>query len=312
MKRILLIIILLTCVGLYSEMHFVQIRSIAVVPIQTIGLDVVTAKVSQSLLNQEILSQPSLKLIPFETTKELLKDESCTNEKDAVIFGKKLAADLVLITNFSKLGEKVLIQYILVDVQKETTILTDTLISQTVEDIDMVIKRLAISIDTGKKFDDTAEVGLITKYEEETPRRRKARSYGGGSFGYLFPFEGFGDDDEKSFLFDLRSGYEFERHEVGLLLGLRKGFASNIYYSYLLSQKDICPFIGGSVGFHWLTYKGSTIDATNGLELAFRTGIQFFRTYDFHILVNFEYAYTMNENYNQSVIFTLGLLTDFK
>ena len=80
----------------------------------------------------------------------------------------------------------------------------------------------------------------------------------------------------------------------------------------LLSQTDFCPFVGGSFGFHWIAHNNSTLNVTDGFEIALKTGFHAFRTYDFHILVNFEYTCSLNNKPDQSLIFTLGLLSDIE
>jgi len=312
MKKLIVILILLICFSLFTETVIYTMRSIAVIPIQTMGVDEITKQVTEIVLFQEIEDQPSLRLITPKLTKEVLQNDVCSNADEARIIGTELKADLVLISSLNKLGEKILVQFLLVDVKSGDIILADNLVSLNIEDLDMVMKRLAICVDKGLSFDETSEIGNITLIEEEEPRRRKARYYGGGSFGYLFPTAGFKDDFEKSFIFDLRSGYELDDSEVGFLIGLRHGFVSNVYYSRLLSKKDFCPFIGGSFGFHWITHNKSTLNVTDGFEAALRTGFQAYRTYDFHILVNFEYTISLNETPDQSLIFSLGLQSNYK
>ncbi|HPR18575.1 MAG TPA: hypothetical protein PLD62_10055 [Candidatus Cloacimonadota bacterium] len=312
MKKIIVLMFVFVSTFLFSQTEIMPTRNIAVLPITSLGIDNITLQVTQSVLEKEIAKQPSLRLFPVGTVKQILQNRNCSNESAAVDFGKEIGVDLVLITAMNKLGNKLLVQFILVDVAQGTTVLADDLTATGIEDLDMVMKRLAVCVDKGLGFQETAEIGLITNYEENEPRRRMARSYGGGSYGFFFPMKGFRNDTDRSFLFDLRTGYEMDRHEVGLLIGLRKGFVSNIYYSYLLSGKDVCPFIGGSAGFHWLTYQGSTLDSANGLELGLRTGFQLFRTYDFHILINFEYSLILTEEYHQAMVISLGLLNDFR
>jgi hypothetical protein len=310
MKRIVFAFFVLFTISIFADVK--PVRSVAVAPLHTIGIDDVTKQTADSILLKEIEFQPNLKLISRNTTEDALLGKSCTNVEEAVKLGIEVNSDLVLIPSLNKLGEKILVHYILVNVKLENVILTDMLTAVTLEDLDMVMKRLAISVDKELKFNDTAEIGNITLYEEEEPRRRKARYYGGGTFGYLYPQKGFDGNHKETFIIDLRSGYEFENGEVGFLIGVRRGIATSVYASYLFSKKDICPFVGGSFGFRWITKKNTFFDNSTGLEAGIRAGVLLFRTYDFHVLINLEYTTLLTDEQDQSIIFTLGILSNIK
>ncbi len=85
------------------------------------------------------------------------------------------------------LGEKVIVQYMLINVADKKVVLLDQTTSTTVEDLDAVMKRVAIAVLNQKSFEKTAEVGTITESETIAPRRRSARRFTGFSFGYLYP-----------------------------------------------------------------------------------------------------------------------------
>jgi hypothetical protein len=80
--------------------------------------------------------------------------------------------------------------------------------------------------------------------------------------------------------------------------------------NYLLSKKDFCPFIGGLAGFHWILKENGHFSSPE-LELGARTGVIALRTYSFHIVVNFEYNFTVSDEPNQAFIFTLGIASDY-
>ncbi len=183
------------------------------------------------------------------------------------------------------------------------------------------MKRVAISLVTKEPVEKTAEVGVITEQETLTPRRRSTRKTSGFSFGYLYPQNGY-DDSRRTFAMDFRTGAELENYAVGMQLFIRKGFGMNVFTSYLFSKKDVCPYLGGAFGFHWVSHAhgyGYYDSASgqwqepeekedDGFELNLDGGVRLFHTYNFQILFNLGYSYTLNGYGDQAILFTIGLL----
>ena len=113
------------------------------------------------------------------------------------------------------------------------------------------------------------------------------------------------------FTLDFRTGTEINDFAIGMQLAARKGFAVNIYTTYLLSRKDVCPYIGGAFGFHWVSHPGFDDDDDincDGFEFTANMGVRLFHTYNFQVLFNFAYAVTFNDFDDKAIIFTIGLL----
>jgi hypothetical protein len=100
---------------------------------------------------------------------------------------------------------------------------------------------------------------------------------------------------------------------------VRKGFGMNVFTSYLFSKKDVCPYLGGSVGFHWVSHNGYHDPESDewreeegkrgdGYELNLDGGVRLFHTYNFQILFNLGYSCTFNEYDDRAILFTIGLL----
>ena len=223
-------------------------------------------------------------------------------------------------------------QYFLADVATEKIITTDQTTSLSIEDLELVMKRIAKSIAEHTTVRESAEVGNITAIEAEKPLRRSTYKNFGVSFGYLYPTSGYDNSTDKSFAIDLRWGYEIlDDYAVGLLIGARDGFAINLFGDYLLTRTDVCPLIGASLGFHWVshaqeytntytsytdmngytnTYTVSTpIDKRgDGIELGFHTGVRLLRTFSFQILLQVDFIHTFNDYNDNAVVFTIGML----
>ncbi|MCK4654279.1 MAG: hypothetical protein KAU01_07530, partial [Candidatus Cloacimonetes bacterium] len=286
-------------------------KTIAVLPFHSMGIDEISIQTAESILKNDIQKLSSLHITSHDEVIAALEGETCTEIICAVAIGKKVDADLVLISNLSKLGEKIIIQYNLVDVNKGQSIVVDNTTSNSIEDLEVVMKRIAMSVVEQKPLAQTVEVGAIIEKEDDTTRRREARRFWGLSFGYLYPQQGYDDVNDRSFTLDFRSGYEVKNIAVGLQLSTRFGFAADIYASYLFTKKDFCPYVGGAFGFHWVIHEEAILDEDkrgDGLEIIANAGIRAFRTYNFQIILNIDYSITFNDYDDHALIITIGLL----
>jgi len=295
---------------------------IAILPFESVGIDPVYIQSAESILRLELGRETTMDIISEKRTKSALPDSDCVDIQCAIKVGQSLNASQIVTCKLMTLGEKIIAQYKLFDIGEKKLLVQDQATASYIEDLDMVMKRVAMSVVQHEPIIKTAEVGAITEHEAEVPRRRGAHTFGGFSFGYLYPQNGY-DDVDRSFTMDFRTGAEFQDYAVGMQLFLRKGFGVNIFGTYLLSRKDVCPYIGGAFGFHWIShsddsqqtishngsYNGDVEEKKkDGFELAANTGLRLFRTYNFQIIINLAYAYTFNDFDDQAIIFTIGLL----
>ena len=304
MKKLLLISIIILA---FSQFGNLTAQTIAVLPFYSLGIDEVSIETSESILKNELQKLGQINVTPIEEVKAILGDKPCTEVTCAAAIGKETSSDMVLVTSLSKLGEKIIIQYNLVDVNSETSIVVDNTTSKSVEDLEIVMKRIAKSVIEQKPLEKTVEVGSVMEMEDDIPKRRNARRFWGMSFGYLYPIDGYEDVDNRSFAADIRSGYEVKNIAVGLQTAARYGFAANIYASYLFTKTDFCPYVGGAFGFHWVAHSDRNLRG-DGFEFIANAGIRAFRTYNFQIILNIDYAITANDFNDQALIFTIGLL----
>lgn len=310
MKKILIVISIMFVILAISQAGILSAKTIALLPFHSMGIDEISIQTAESILKNDIQKLSSMNIISHDEVIEALNNESCTEVICAVAIGKKVNADLVLISNLSKLGEKIIIQYNLIDVSKGQSIILDNTASNTIEDLEVVMQRIAMSIVEQKPLAQTVEVGAIMEKEGDIPKRRSARRFWGLSFGYLYPQQGYDEDYDRSFTIDFRSGYEVKNIAVGLQLAARHGFATNIYTSYLFTKKDLCPYVGGALGFHWVVHDDwyDSSKQTDGLEFIANAGVRAFRTYNFQIILNIDYAVTFNDFDDRALIITIGLL----
>jgi hypothetical protein len=311
MKKILFA--LLTCAALASG----QDRSgrLVILPLSANGVDDVTIETASSLLRTEIGKLSSMDVVSGRRTTEAVGQTPCTEAECALAVGKSLQATQVLGCRLSALGEKIIVQYFLVDVPAGKQVLIDQATATGAEDLDVLMKRIAKSVIEREPVSKGAEVGQILASEAVEPPRRETRKNFGFAFGYLYPQGGY-DNGDRSFMVDTRFDYEIEDYAVGMLVGIRKGFAMGLYGSYLTSRTDICPYVGGGLGFHWVDHasiydpvaRRNTEGRGDGFELSANAGVRVLHTYSFQMIFNLELLYTMNDFNDRAIVFTLGIL----
>jgi hypothetical protein len=296
-------------------------KKMAILPFNAIGVDETSAQTAESILRLEIGKLSAVDIVSEKRMVQNVGADTCADLNCAVEIGRNLDADQVVLCKLARLGEKIIVQYFLADVSTQKLIIEDRMTAVHVEDLDEVMKRVAASLVKSESAEKTAEVGVITEQETQTPRRRTARKTSGFSFGYLYPRHGY-DDSKRSFAMDFRTGAELQNVAVGMQLFIRKGFGMNIFTSYLFSKKDVCPYLGGAFGFHWVShdhysdyyyttdgyYQEREKKEDDGFELNLDAGVRLFHTYNFQIIVNLGYSYTINDYDDQAVLFTFGLL----
>ncbi len=292
---------------------------LAILPFYMVGIDEASTLTAESLFRQEIVKSDKYAVIGEGKVKELVKNEPCTEIACAAAAGKQVEADHVVVCGLSRLGSKIIVQYMLVDVEKEKSLIVDNTTSLSVEDLETVMKRVAESVVLQKPIEQTAKVGTITEKESSLPARRTTRDMKGFSFGYLYPQNGY-DDVDKSLTLDFRWLYEMDHFVAGTQLAGRKGFAANVFGSYLFSKTDICPYAGLGFGFHWVSHseESSRFDVHDddmeeekkgdGFELLANAGLRLFRTWNFQIMLNVDYTFALNDYDDQAIVFTIGLL----
>ncbi|HQI40733.1 MAG TPA: hypothetical protein PK195_00255, partial [Ignavibacteriaceae bacterium] len=289
----------------------IQVRKIALLPITSNDVDFASMQTSESILRMELSDKENISLVSRNKTISVMSDEICDEAECAQEIGEKLEVSEVLICKLNRLGEKIIVQYQLIDVKTGKTILSDRATSLSLEDLDTVMKRIAISVSRLTPFDANQEVGNIVQQESMESLRRKARYNFGVGFGYLFPTEGYNVNLEKSFTINAYFDYDLQDYSSGLMLGARQGFAINIYGNYLFTKTDVCPYVGASLGFHWVTHEGifyANDKDEDGIELGLKGGVRLFHTYNFQIFLQGEYIMTFNDYNDKAIVFTIGIL----
>ena len=287
-------------------------KNIVLLPLISSGIEYNSVKTAESILRMELGNKDNLTVFSEKKTLAALGEEECGDEECAKMIGEQLNADEVLICKLNPLGEKLIVQYQLVETSTGQNILSEQATSVSVEDLDAVMKRVAISVAKQNSFNANPEVGNIVGQESIESLRQKARYNFGVGFGYLFPSDGYDNDNKKSFTINAYFDYEIDDVAAGLMIGARKGFAINLYGNYLFSRTNVCPYLGGSLGFHWVAHEnwlfGNENKDGDGIELGLKSGVRLFHTYNFQFFIEVEYILTFNDFNDKAIVFTIGIL----
>lgn len=308
---------------IYLQAQDLSPRKIALLPVLSNGIDYASAKTAESILRMELTKQKSIDIITERRTLDAMNNEDCFDEECAKTIGSKIDADEVLLCKLNALGEKIIVQYLLVETSTGENLLAEQTSALNLDDLEPVMKRVAISVSRKSVFDANSEVGNIVGNESVESLRKASRYNFGVGFGYLFPIEGY-DSDDKSFTINAYFDYEIKDYAVGLMAGARDGFAINLYGAYLFSKTDASPYLGTSLGLHWVDHSGYYNDyyydefgnyysnyeekSGDGIEIGFNGGVRLLHTYNVQLFINFEYIMTFNDYNDKAFIFTIGIL----
>lgn len=284
-------------------------QKLVIVPLNSIGIEPAYVQTAESILRMEINRISTLDIISERRTREVMEEDYCDDPECAMEIGTALNADQVLLCNLNALGEKIIVQYSLLELPSGRRLVTDQTTALNVEDLEAVMKRVAVSVVTKQSFNKNVEVGSVVGKESVESLRRAARYNFGIGFGYLFPSHGY-DNDNRSFTINAYLDYEVPDYAVGLMVGARNGFAINLYGNYLFTKTDVCPYLGASLGFHWVAHDNFFFDNQegDGIGLGLIGGIRLFHTYTFQLFIQGEYIMTFNDYNDKAFVFTLGIL----
>lgn len=287
--------------------------ALAVIPLRATGIESESAETAYYLLRNEIAKSGEYDVVSASKITQALSLSECADLDCAREAGASLGASKVVFGSLNKLGNKIIVEFNLADVNTGSIILADNITAKTIEDLEIVMKRAARSIVNEETIESGAEVGLITENETQESRRRKTVASFGSGFGYIFPTSNCGGDCDRIFAFDFKALFDVDDYGISLLAGIREGIALNIGGSYFLSKSSLAPYLGAGLGFRWIITSetvnpfGEAVRG-DGPELLFSAGILALRTFDFNVFLNADYAMTFNENNDRGVILTIGFL----
>jgi hypothetical protein len=279
---------------------------LGILPIQAIGIDINEVTTIENMLKAELQTLMLDHAVLGSYGLNISEYEACSELECALQIGRDKDLDLVLVCNMSSLGDRIYLQYMLADVNKAEMIVADNTTTAKIEDMESVTQRIALSVTHRKGLDDVARIGAIMDDEAMSSKRRKGYNFKAVNFGYLHPKRGY-DDKDRLFYFEFIRGIETERFNVGFSMAYNRGAAVGLVANYLLTTTDICPYIGGGLGFNWVYHK-DLIDEfrEDGFQVKVGGGFRFLRTYDFQVQLGCSYSWTFNDYEDEALMLTIG------
>lgn len=341
----------LTWVALLSALMIgpaVAQERVAVFDFQPIGIDNQTAEAGCRIFRSEMAATGKYSVMGKTEMESKLEaagitDYTCYDVTCASVDALALNAEKAVIGSISRLGEKIVVEASLVSAVRKEIVFSDQFTSSTMDDLDVVMKKLANAVADQKKI--SSEVGRydITEDEATEPRRRKAFITSGVSFGFGFPL---GDsynkvDNLKTVAWVMR--YEADKFVVENSVGVSWGDADldtsgvfvvqrtisvvpwDIGMRYIFDrEKDFTPFVGGGIGLHFIgseSIEGSSEDYIRGdqaLALHLAGGLYAFQSYDFRLTVEGKYtvvftnAFPESTNSSHQIGISIGITRKFE
>ncbi len=197
-----------------------------------------------------------------------------------------------------------------------------------IEDMEMVTRRMADALASRQDAEKVATVDNITQREVESePERRRSLYSSGVSLGYLFPVgnsfgyvnrDEFGPDRHHEYSQMIRLGWlntwEF-RNDLNLgaevIWSIPYAIGADLNLRYLFNRGDVSPFVGGGLGLHYVKSDegpGTPANKRNsGPALNAQGGLMLFRTYDVNVMLRGQYQVVFNSDVDHGPAFDVGV-----
>ena len=269
-------------------------KNIGILPLKTVGIEDNIIEAVHQLIGSELSTYGYTVLLPDEIEENLGREIECYNKSCAAAIGNQMGLEKVMFGSVTKIGKKYIVSSVVIESQSGNIVFSDKVTSQTAEDLDVCISRLAKSMEYGKEVEKTVEVGKIMESEIEIGAKRKKAFFASGvGFGMGMPVTGYDDIDGTLNYYEWKGWYETPKFaaEVAWYWGSEIGdsdiseWALGISFLYFFNTTDFSPFL--SLG---LARKSITtlyyLDYSDGIALEAGAGLVVFRTYDFRLVLD--------------------------
>jgi len=249
-----------------------------------------TAAVALDLFVEE-LKAAGLSVIPPRSIAPPLPvgADACDEISCALALGARHGAERIIYGSLSKLGDKIVARVSGIRPGEETPSYSDRISAMTVEDLDVVMSRVAEGIGV--------QAGILSPTGD---------SYGGADR-----------------LTDLRAVFKYEASQFLLTTTTVAGFTwgdgqfewtmLDVFGGPVFGKGDVGAYVGGGLGLHMLHVEGQPIEKTHGeppyqytwletpeqnataLTADLGVGLLLLRTYSFHIVVDLRYHHVFEE-----------------
>lgn len=269
-----------------------------------------TGATFRDLLQGEISAQNGVAFVDLAME---CPDLGCTLDA-----GQRAGVRYVVHASIGRLGNKIVVTYAAGDVATRAALVSGTASVARIEELDVLARRIAHALVTGRKLDEGGELGEITEAEAAQPRRRSTRFALAFGPEMVVPTRGFAREElgagggvglwleTPDFVLEPRIGYRTE------LAGGRNTYDHiplELGVYYLLSHGDVAPLLGVGLGLHYLhevravshdvgrVLVSSSHDIIDeslfGVGGFVRAGVMLLRTYDVGVVAAFDYLITL-------------------
>jgi len=319
-------------------------QSVVIFDFEDIGVGSQTVRAATQVFRNEINATGKFAVITkaeveARLNKAEIYDFTCYDITGASQKGNVIGSDWAIIGSLTKLGRKIIAEAQLVNVAESQVDFSDRFSSESIDDLDIVLRRLAKAIANRDKIESEADRFLLTEEETDQPRRKKSFMTSGVSFGFGFPLS----DSSYSNVDNLKNlswcmRYEAGRFVVDNSLGFswgsakvilesspdetqRKGFFVipwDIGLRYLLSpESDLSPYVGAGLGFHFI-FSAKIGDETivggdQAMAAHLASGLYAFQSYDFRFIFDVKYTIVFSDAFygsdktSQQISLSIGI-----
>ncbi len=235
---------------------------------------------------------------------EMIGNVQCHTPVCAAGYAQDAGYERALIGSLTRFGDKIIANVSLVDAGNSEVVQRAEGSSETVEDLDIVAKRLAKSISTGRSVSESAEVGMITEKETSPDRRRSSFTTKGIRAGFLWALDNsFGKPDRMPAI-DFVVQHDMHDYFLSGKFGIKWGSGSWAFtwlhtkVGRYFGRGDFSPFISAGLGLESVNTEYEIEDAgftrqesekRTGFTVSAGTGFALFRTYDFQFQLDVDY-----------------------
>ncbi|MBR4785188.1 MAG: hypothetical protein IK012_08045 [Fibrobacter sp.] len=191
----------------------------------------------------------------FETVKKKATEKGCSK---------------ILIAEFTRLGEHVILSFKLYNTSNESPIWQDRMKAANPDDFDPIIQRMARTVGTKEKATTNQDIYNVTEQENKRRKHLKAYSYFGVGLGGMLPLSPsvemvpgidiFGMYDTQSFLIGLDVSLRGIDEQSSYVYG---DFEISAYYAF--GRKFIAPYLGAGMNYAAVEYT-SEVSHSNIVE----------------------------------------------
>jgi hypothetical protein len=292
---------------------------VLVLPLRTIGVSDTTVAATRELLSGALESrgmeivEPAASGPGAHGGPDACDDAACA----AAAAGRHHAT--AVYGSLSRLGEKIVVRIRALREGDEAPFFSDQISALEEEDLDVVVRRFAHGIASGRSNSDSATLDTITEEETLRPRRRSTRAGLGLRAGFLWPAgASYANADRMT---SLRIAYKYETPtfsvEMTPVLGIMWGDGNaewtilDLAVSRLLGAGDVAGYVIGGIGVHSVhveeeftvvdefgypyAYESTRSDSETTLTADLGIGLLALRTYDFEIVVDVRFHHVFAE-----------------